>query len=245
MPYARENITEFIARTLTYLRRSFFLRSQLTEPGLWRMYKQCMNINIAALLSRPLSRTRFIVLDTETTGLHAYAGDEIVSIACLEMQGLELTGQQFTSFVNPQRQIPDASSNIHGITDNDVRNSPSLEVLLPDVLDFIGNAVIVGHHIGFDYRFLNKTLQRKLLCRLRNPWIDTMLLYLAHCGRMGHYTLEEVAAACSVHIEGRHSAIGDAEAAAAIFINLVTQMLDPEKSLSCLIAIQHQNGKSL
>lgn len=206
-----------------------------SNPELKQLYLAQTSINNKHILKKPLNESRFIILDTETTGLHAYAGDEIISIAMLEYQGLEPTGRQYEHYINPQRPIAAESTSIHGIADGDVETAPPIKELLPEIMDFIDDAILVGHHIQFDFRFLNKTLKPYLGFQLKNPWLDTMLLFLAHQGRLGHYQLEEVASACNVSIQHRHSALGDAHAAAEIFSYLASHLSSPAEPVMNLI----------
>jgi DNA polymerase-3 subunit epsilon len=186
------------------------------DPELAALYDRCQRLRPGPLLAQPVKSARFVVLDTETTGFQVYAGDEIVSVAMLEYLGLEATGREYVQLINPGRPIPAASSKIHGIVDADVANAPPLQEVLPAMVEFIDEAILVGHHINFDLRFLNRYLQQAIGCRFRNPWLDTMLLYTGYTGRVGHYQLEDVAAYCQVEVDGRHTARGDALIAARI-----------------------------
>lgn len=163
-------------------------------------------------------------MDTETTGFHAYSGDEIVSIAMIEYEGLEPSGKTYETFINPQRSIPAESTEIHHIRDEDVASAPTIEEALPAILKFIGESTIVGHHIQFDIRFINKTLKPYLGITLQNPWLDTMLLFLAHEKRLGHYQLEDAANDCGITIHNRHTALGDAQTAGELFAHLAKQL---------------------
>ena len=191
-----------------------------------------------ALTCLPVDETRFVVVDTETTGFKVYGGDEIVSIALLELRGLEATGREFNTLVNPRRSIPPHSTAVHNISDSDVTDAPAIEEVLHDVTQFIGESVLVGHHVPFDIRFLNKALHGRFRCRLRNPWLDTMLMYVALSGRLGHYSLEEVARYCGVGISGRHTARGDALMTAAMFKTLASQLIAGRDRVATLIKCQ-------
>ena len=212
----------------------------LADPLCHAVHVRVRSLKPKTLTCLPVEQTRFVVLDTETTGFKAYGGDEIVSIALLEMHGLELTGREFTSLVNPRRSIPPTSTAIHNICDADVVHAPVIEEVLHDVTQFIGESVLVGHHVPFDLHFLNKALHQKFRCRLRNPWLDTMLMYVAFSGRLGHYTLEDVARFCNVEIRDRHTARGDALITAAMFKTLASCLIAGHRTVSTLIKRQTQ-----
>ena len=211
------------------------------SPELRTTYQRVNAVHARALLRRPIAESRFVVIDTETTGFHAYAGDAIVAIAMLELHGLDPTGRELVSLVNPGRPIPAQSSAIHGITDDQVRGAPLIGDLIHTVVEFIDDAVLVGHHTAFDVRFLNTTLSRAVGSKLRNPVLDTMLMYLGHSGRMGHYTLEEVAQHCRVEVTGRHTARGDALTAAQLFRALVPQLAELRRPVAYLLQQQESN----
>lgn len=109
-------------------------------------------------------------------------------------------------------------------------------------MEFLGESVIIGHHINFDIRFLNKTAQKHLLCHIKHPWLDTMLLYTAFSGRLGHYSLDEVARNCRVDNPHRHSAHGDALATALIFKHIAGHLVRPSTPVGVLIKMQHEVG---
>lgn len=198
---------------------------------------RCRAFNHRAARARPLDRTRFVVLDTETTGVEPYAGDELVEVALLEYRGLIPTGRELCSLVRPGRAIPLASTRIHGITTEDVAEAPPIADLLPAIVDFVDNAVLVGHEVAFDLRFLNRATRQVLYCRLANPAIDTNLLYQAWARRLGHHALEDVADRCGVPVHQRHRARGDALTCGSIFRRLVPRLVGPRASVGDLLAI--------
>ncbi len=216
-------------------KKLFGHRGPPDDPELYRLWEACRLSNRRSLLLTPVEQCRFVVMDTETTGFHAYGGDEIVSIALLEYDGLQPTGREYYQLVNPQRPIPDASRQIHGIDDTDVQNAPILKAVLPAILTFLQDSVLVGHHLQFDLRFLNRTLYEWLGCKLKHPTLDTMLMYQAWSGRLAHYELEQVARACHIEVVQRHTARGDARTAAGIFEMLAGRLVDPKTPVKSLI----------
>jgi DNA polymerase-3 subunit epsilon len=155
--------------------------------------------------------------------------------------GLSATGREYLQLINPERPIPQESTAIHGINDNDVANSPPISDVLPDIAEFIGDAVLIGHHINFDIRFLNKYFKRELGCQLRNPYLDTMLLFTSHTGRIGQYSLEEVADCCKIKVVDRHTARGDALMAGGIFTCLAPMLSSPHDAVNHLYNQQFGN----
>lgn len=190
------------------------------------------------LLQVPFEDCRFVVLDTETTGFGVYSGDAIVSVAMVEMQGKELTGRHYNQLINPLRPIPERSRQIHGIDDQQVKDAPTLVECLPEILEFMHEALLVGHHTWFDIRFFNKTIKDLGGKPLPHPWVDTLLLYLGLSGRLGHYSLEEVAAFCKVTVTDRHTALGDARTTAGLFQYLAPRLCEPHEPVRRLLAQQ-------
>ena len=234
-------LSRILARFHYYLLKRDVRERLLASPPLQELYETCSKFNKSKLLATAITDTRFVVIDTETTGFHAYAGDQIVSIGMLEYQGLQPTGEHYYQLINPQRPIPESSTRIHGIRDQDVKDAPRLEDAMPEIVQFMHNSVLVGHHVQFDIRFLNRNLHAWLGCKLKHPWLDTMLMYLAWSGQYGHYELEQVAQRCNVELQQRHNALGDAQTAAAIFTCLADKLVDPHNTTKTLINQQHSD----
>lgn len=190
-----------------------------------------------ALLATPVNEARIVVLDTETTGMQPFGGDTLVEIALVEYTGLRLTGRELTSLIHPGRHIPSESTAIHGLADADVVDAPSLERILDDVLEFLDGALIVGHHVGFDLRFLNRAALRHIHHRLPNPALNTMVLFQAWSGKRGLFGLDEVADACGIPVSERHNARGDALVCGEIFAWLATHLTERTATVGDLLAI--------
>ncbi len=125
-------------------------------------------------LGTPLRDVTFCVLDLETTGGHR-ADDQITEIGAVKVRGGAFLGT-FQTLVNPGKAIPPQITMLTGLSDAIVHHAPRIGAVLPSLQEFIGDAVIVGHNIGFDLAFLRHGLERTGRAPLRNPSIDTVAL---------------------------------------------------------------------
>jgi DNA polymerase-3 subunit epsilon len=125
-------------------------------------------------LGTPLRDVTFCVLDLETTG-GSPADCAITEIGALKVRGGECLGT-FQTLVNPGRAIPPEITVLTGITQAMVVRAPRIESVLPTFLEFLGDAVIVGHNVRFDLGFLAAALERDERPRLTNAVVDTVAL---------------------------------------------------------------------
>ena len=112
---------------------------------------------------------RRIVLDTETTGLEPGAGHRIIELACLELHGRRATGRHFHRYVNPEREIDAAASQVHGLTLEDLADKPRFGDIAEEFLEFVQGAQLLIHNAPFDVAFLDAELKR-----LGRPAISTL-----------------------------------------------------------------------
>lgn len=103
---------------------------------------------------------RQIFLDTETTGLSPDAGDRVVELACVEMDGRRLTGQHRHYYLNPERKNGEEAVRIHGLTDAFLADKPKFAEVADDFLAFVAGAELIIHNAAFDMGFLNAELKR-------------------------------------------------------------------------------------
>ncbi|CAB4676435.1 unannotated protein [freshwater metagenome] len=125
-------------------------------------------------LGTPLSQVTFCVIDLETTGGSA-ASCGITEIGAVKLRGGECIGT-FQTLVNPGCAIPPEITVLTGITHSMVMPAPRIEAVLPSLLEFIGDAVIVGHNIRFDLSFVQAALERDQRPKLTNRAVDTVAL---------------------------------------------------------------------
>lgn len=95
------------------------------------------------------------VFDVETTGLDPRKGHRIIEIAGLRIDGGQLDETKiFTSFVNPEREIPWEAKRVNRISDMEVKSAPTIDQVLPKFLEFAGGSILVAHNAEFDIGFL-------------------------------------------------------------------------------------------
>ena len=102
--------------------------------------------------------SRQILLDTETTGLSARMGDRVIEIGCIELLSRNVTDRHFHSYVNPQREIDEGATKVHGLTLEFLADKPRFADIAKDFLDFIGGAELIIHNAPFDVEFLDREL---------------------------------------------------------------------------------------
>lgn len=103
---------------------------------------------------------REIIFDTETTGFDAQNGDRMVEIGCIEMIDRIETGKTFHCYYNPERSMPKAAEEVHGLTDVFLSDKILFADGADELLEFLGDANLVAHNAQFDFNFLNAELQR-------------------------------------------------------------------------------------
>lgn len=177
-----------------------------------------------SLADLPLRALTYVVFDTETTGLRPSEGDRIVSLAGVRIvRGRILTGESFNRIVNPGRDIPALSTRFHGLTDEQVIGKPPIEVVLPQFKSFAADSVLVAHNAAFDLKFL-RMFEAQSGVRFDNPVLDTMLLATFLDERAGGQSLDDLCRRYGVAITGRHTALGDSLATAALLLHLIADL---------------------
>ena len=166
---------------------------------------------------------REIVLDTETTGLEPAKGDRIVEIGCVELLNRIPTGQGFHRYINPQRDVPKAAFDVHGLSTEFLSDKPLFADVADEFIEFIGDASLVIHNAGFDHAFINAELariERPLLARDR--LIDTLMI-ARRKHPAGPNRLDDLCARYGIDNSRRtkHGALLDAEILAEVYVELI------------------------
>ena len=125
-------------------------------------------------MGAPLREVTFVVVDLETTGCST-ATSAITEVGAVKLRGGVCLGT-FQTLVNPGVEIPPAIVYLTGITEAMVGPAPRIEAVLPALLEFLGDAVVVGHNVRFDLSFLQAALRGAGYGRLENRFVDTCSL---------------------------------------------------------------------
>ena len=175
----------------------------------------------------PIEQVRFVVLDSETTGLDPLK-DRIVSIGAIAVINHEiLIEDSFEALLKVEHNL--SSVTVHGITREESLAGLDEPAALDQFLRYLGNGVIVGHHISHDVETFNAGYQRHFGFRLKNPSLDTMDLTLhlerdgAFAGRdaIKKFSLDALCALFDIIPHDRHTAPGDALLTALVFQRLL------------------------
>tara|TARA_B100000925_G_C21877035_1_gene416747 strand:+ start:47 stop:763 length:717 start_codon:yes stop_codon:yes gene_type:complete len=102
---------------------------------------------------------KYIVLDTETTGLEVKQGHRVIEIGAVLLNDRKKSDIHFHSYLNPSRLIDEEASKVHGITNADLENKPSFDEIAEEFIEFIEGSTLVIHNAPFDVGFLNQELK--------------------------------------------------------------------------------------
>lgn len=164
----------------------------------------------------------FVILDLETTGLYAAEGDQAIEFGAVKVSQLQVQEENFLSFVNPQRSIPEASSAIHGIKDEDVKNAPGIEEVLPGFLKFAGSRIWVAQNAAFDLSFILRDMQK-----LKIPFGDRLIIDTVKVSKIlfpnaTSHNLDVLMARMGISKSGaRHRSLDDCRYTALVLIEFI------------------------
>ena len=188
-----------------------------------------LEVPIDERLNCSIESTRFVVLDTETTGFN-YTDDRILCIGAIVLENGVINLQNVFEHYIDQEHFDKSSVQIHGIIRSDVLDHKSEIEVLQLFIDYLGDSVIVAHHTKFDVTMINNALERNGLPKLANKCLDTAVLYkrtliksnlLQH---KDHYTLDDLADKFDISKKDRHTAVGDAYITAIAFLKILKKL---------------------
>lgn len=159
----------------------------------------------------------YVCLDLETTGLDPKK-DKIIEIGAVKVKDREVVDIMET-FVNPERPLEERIIALTGIKDEQLSNAPDIKEILPKLIDFIGDDILLGHRVSFDYSFVKKAAINQRL-KFEKFGIDTLKLARKFLPDLESRSLEFL---CR-HFEIEHSAhraLADAKATSELYYKLV------------------------
>lgn len=172
---------------------------------------------------REICRHEFIVLDFETTGLN-YKQDRIIEVAAIKyVDGIET--DKMVTLVNPLMHIHSDATAINHITDDMVADAPTERSVIPQLIEFLGDSLIVGHCVSFDLSFLEVAAQRYGY-NVKYNYIDTRSVSKKLFKGLPNYKLGTVAEALHINTGTLHRAEADVRVCAEIISIALNSLID-------------------
>lgn len=165
--------------------------------------------------------TTYCVFDLETTGL-SYRTEKITEIGVMKIKNGEVI-DTFSCFVNPEKHIPEKVTEVTNITDDMVKTAETIDIVLPKLLEFFGDSVLVAHNADFDIGFL-KHNAKVLGYELNNTYLDTLKLAKMLFPNYKKYKLGIIAENLGIKVEVAHRALDDVDTTVKVF-NIMIDML--------------------
>lgn len=196
------------------------------QPKYWKDYQASCKEKQAT----SIETTRFVVFDTETTGLDIKK-DRLLSIGAVGVKKNTIAiSDSFEIYVKQSIFNPKTVA-IHGILKKGNYEKHSEKKALKYFIKYLSNSVIVAHHAAFDVAMINQALKRQGLSKLRNKVIDTGNLYkkLEKVEKNKQYSLDRLCNILKVSKHDRHTASGDAFITALLFLKILARLKKERK----------------
>lgn len=194
---------------------------------------------------------RYVVLDTETTGIDYKQGHRLIEIGAVEMIDRHLTGRTFHHYINPEREIDEGAKRVHGIEEAFLADKPLFSAVADELWDFCTGAELVIHNASFDMGFLNNELSLlgrqplNTVCTVRDTLKEARLLYP---GKRNN--LDALCERLGVNASHRHfhGALLDAQILADVFLAMTRgqqSLIAEEVSVSASVDVNHAESARL
>jgi DNA polymerase-3 subunit epsilon len=166
--------------------------------------------------------TRSVLFDTETTGLDPAQGDRVIEVAVLELMNDLPTGRHFHRVIDPERDVPEDATRIHGFTRADLTGKPRFAEIAEELIAFLGDGMLIAHNAPFDFGFLDAEFARLGLAPL-DPARMTDSLVLARTRFPGMpNSLDALCRRFEIDLSARtsHNALLDCRLLAEVYVEL-------------------------
>ena len=165
--------------------------------------------------------TTYCVLDLETTGF-SFRTEKITEVGIMKVKNGEVI-DEFSCFVNPEKPIPQRVVEVTNITDDMVKDAETIDKVMPKILEFVGDSVLVAHNADFDIGFL-KYNANELGLSLENTYLDTLRLAKDLFPDYKKYKLGKIAENLGIKVEVAHRALDDVDTTVKV-LNVMLKML--------------------
>lgn len=163
----------------------------------------------------------FVVFDIETTGL-SNATEKITEIGAVKVSEGKIV-DEFNQLINPEIPIPKIITELTSITDEMVRDMPTIDVVLPKFLEFVGDCTLIAHNADFDMGFIKKNCIDLGIQPIRT-YIDTLAFARALDPNLKNHKLDTLTQKYNVNLFNHHRACDDARATGEVFICMVKSL---------------------
>jgi DNA polymerase III epsilon subunit family exonuclease len=189
------------------------------------------------------SNAEYVVVDVETTGRDPKMAD-LIEIAAVKVKRGKIT-DRWSTLVNPGRTI--VGHQVHGLTDADVKDAPTAREAAQQFQKFAGDALLVGHNVGFDLGFLEAAVGGGFRFE-PGTYVDSLTLAREAYPDLDKYTLTDLTRFFEIPLESSHRALPDAEATAQLVIGLAADLDNRIETLregiSASIHANHREGEN-
>lgn len=160
----------------------------------------------------------YTVIDIETTGLDSSL-DDILEISAVKVRNNTIT-DSFSSLVHYAEELPEFITELTGITNDMVKDAPSLDIVLNNFYNFIGDDILIGHNVNFDINFLYDNLKKNANKYLSNDFVDTLRLARKVIKELDHHRLSDLLSYYKIDNSNQHRALADCNYTFEIYNNL-------------------------
>ena len=209
-------------------------------PVFWKTYLKTFKLK----QPKSIETTRFVVFDTETTGLNTDS-DKIISIGAVSIVNNTIEVADSIELYLKQDDYHAETVEMHGILKDGNLLKFSEDEAIEQFIVFIGNSVLVAHHAAFDIEMINAALEKVNLPKLKNKSIDTGILYKKLEGKKdSHFNLDILCDEFNIPKHDRHTASGDAFMTAILFLKIIAK-LNKERTVHYSDLFRTGNSKGL
>ncbi len=189
--------------------------------------KQIQLENTAASNTNPLElikNLKFCIFDLETTGGN-HKSDKIIEIGLVKIEKLEIVEEK-NFLINPEIKIPEFIQKLTSIKQADVEQAPCIEDVINEILDFMGDRILVAHNTSFDVPFFNSVLKRLNIEELQNKSICTNLMTKYLIPNLLNSNLNYMSKIFNIPHKEAHRALDDARATAFLLQTYLKIFID-------------------